>query len=360
LDSLAPVSGRLIFADLKSVPSKINPGKTAFIDAPITFLSGKGLIAKEHVYIVARNLGVERARDSRLLISNDPEEIEGEAVLLNETLSRDDPVRLLYYHKSGARKRFQLKLLVSNSNSYPVDLFISKGIGGPSPDGIYAGHVATRRFLRQENANAGRIIKIKPGEAVFVAEQEVKEAEISTGIIRLRLLSGGDVRLKLFAVKNGSVIPKNLASFPLKEDGRLSGTIGGAQIDVKGTFSFGQAPLDVRIGEGPTFIPDKGGFDIHLGNYGILHKINVDIKNSSAKDRRASLFYVATGGPARGTFIINGLLFETGLLDPKGNKSEKITSISVPAKGSTSLSIYMMPEPGSFYPTRLVVLEEKS
>ncbi len=359
LDSLKPDSGQLIFADLKAVPSKIAPGKSVFIDAPIKFSDRGGATVKKHLYIVAYNLGIERTGDSRLMISNDPEEIGKEGLLLSEKLSRGEAVRLLYYHRAAAGKRFELSLALTNPNSYPIDIFVAKGIGGPCPDGIYAGHVATERFMEQEIFDAGRIIKVAPLATVSLSDQEVREAEVSTAIIKLRQLSGDGAIIKLSASDSGIIPAATLSSTNLKEDGRLSGTINQGQIDVHKNFSFGQNPVDIRIGEGPAFLSESGGFDMNLGNYGILHRISLSLVNGSSKERTASLFYVATGGPARGVFIIDGALYETGLLDPKGNKSQKITSISVPPNGSRALLINMMPEPGSFYPTRLVLLEEK-
>ena len=72
LARLDPVSCRLIDVDLSGMPSKINPGKSFFIDVPIKFASGPRTVKNEHVYMVARNLGVERGGDSRLLVSNEP------------------------------------------------------------------------------------------------------------------------------------------------------------------------------------------------------------------------------------------------------------------------------------------------
>jgi hypothetical protein len=340
-----------------NIPSSLSPGESVVLEVPINIFGEGGSRQAERVNIVAKNVGLDGLDDSRLMISNDPEEVREEGVLLEEELLPNEPLRVLSYHKAAAGKRFFLNASIFNPNPYEISLFTSKGLGGPCPDGIYAGHVATRRFLKQERHRAGTIVKIPPNTGYTLSKQVLKENEVSTSIMKLHLLSGRNAVVKIAACREDSP-PSDL---PLrndkKEDGRLSGTIEKAYVDISKKYLFGSPPLDIRIGEGPTFFSKSKGFDINLGNYGMLHRIKLEIVNNSNKKRAASLYYVASGGPTRGTFIIDGSIIQTGLLDPKEKKSERIAVIPVGGMEKTSISILMMPQPGSYYPTRFVLLE---
>lgn len=314
---------------------------------------------KTSIRIIAKNIRVSPLEDTRLLISNDPEIIKNEGVLLKERLKADESVRLMYYHKGTENKALSISTVIVNPNSYPADFFVSKALSGPSYDGIFAGHMATMRFIEQERSKAGRIITVLPRSYFVLARQELRDREVSTGIFKVRQLSGGSSTLMIESNKRGEPPGAGLLMLTQKEDGRLAGVIDAAYVDIKRTYSFESSPLNIRIGESPTFIPKKGGFDLHLGNYCLMHRIEIAISNNSNKGKQASVFYVATGGPARGIFLTGDSIIETGLLDPKNSKSEKLLSVFVPAKSSKIVSLKMMPQPGSFYPTRLTIMEEK-
>ena len=345
--------------DAARIPGRLGEKETAFIEVPAKISRPDGSVGKRPIYVITKNIGLEEDEDSCLIVSNDPEEIASEGSLVSKTLKAGKPARLLYYHSGAPGKDFFLRVLVSNPNDYPVDISFSKSFGGPSADGIFAGHVATRRFMRLSKLKISRIIKIPPFSEVELLRQEIKEKEVSTGIMRICELSGKGAVLRLIANADGKEFRAKLTKTETKEDGRMSGSIEKAFIDIKKNFSFGGEPLEIRIGEGPTFFSKVGGFDLHLGNYGIIHRIYLELVNKTGQDRAASVYYVASGGPARGVLNMNGTLFETKLLDPKDKKSEKIAVFHVKAGSSRSVSIKLMPQPGSFYPTRLVVMGEK-
>jgi len=340
-----------------SGPSELEPGSSTVITAPVKLIDKEGMVETKYYYVAAKNIGLEKIDDSRVLMSNDPEKVDHEGTLFYENLNPDESIRLVYYHKGAPEKRLWLNVSVQNPNTYAIDIFVAKGLGGPTKDGIYAGHVAFKRFLKREKTKSGRIIRIPAQSYTTIATQVLKENEVTTGIIRLRQLSGRNASVRIVAYDKNTDYSSLSSKLKSKEDGRISGAINQGFIDINKEFTCGSGPLDIRIGESPTFISESNGFDIHLGNYGLLHKINIKIKNSSDKARQVSLFYVAAGGPTRGSFIINGEIIETGILDPKKEKSEKVFIISMAPNSVKTLNISMMPQPGSFYPTRFVLLD---
>lgn len=344
-------------SDIK-MPPVLGPGESTLVEVPIKYYFG-GKKMRARLSFLVRNMGLQKTDDKMLVISNDPEEVGGPGLLLSEELLSDKPTRFIYFHKGGRRLPLRLDVVAENPNPYAIDLFVSKAASGPCPDVIFAGHTAIARFMALEKDSAGDIIRIGPGESVSLIEQELKEGEASTGVLRLWQLSGKSSLVKLFAREPGSRWQPDEGVRGLKENGRLSGSLGEAFVDVEREFSLGSSPLDIRLGETPALYSEKRGFDVHLGNYGLIHRIKLRVKNPSKKQGKVSLYYAAAGGPARGVFIYRSSLIETGLLDPKTNKSEKLLSVKVAPGAAEEIFIEVMPQPGSFYPTRLVLMGEK-
>jgi|GEM_PF-1992401 len=331
------------------------PKETTIITVPVlTRKNGKKSI--KQIYVVAKNKGLSKGSDDYLMISNDPEIVPREGVLFREELKDWKSARLLYYH-STEDKSFDLVTTIYNPTDWPIEVFASAGIGGPSNDGIYAGHVATLRFMNRMQYNAGRIIKIPPRSSYELVRQRLTpQTKTGTAIARLWLVSGHKAGIEIKAQKPGEKKADLAVIRPKWDNGRISYFVPSSIINIEKEFDSNDYRLNIRIGEEPVFVTPKRGFDIHLGNYGLLHRINLKLSNNKGnKPRNLSLYYTARGGVTRGVFLINGELYETGLLDTNGTRSEKIASIKLPPRSSKNLEILMMQQPGAYYPTTLSV-----
>ena len=73
------------------------------------------------------------------------------------------------------------------------------GRGGPSPNEMEVGHVATKRFLIDLVQNQGRLITIDGSTSANIVVQDLPAAGIVCNLLQLRVLSGGNVHLTLVA-----------------------------------------------------------------------------------------------------------------------------------------------------------------
>jgi len=337
----------------------LSPAETTLIDVPVLLKNGSKRKIK-HIYVIAKNEDLGEREDDYLMISNDPEVIPRQGILFQGHLRNWESARLLYYHTAPSDESYDVVTSIHNPSKWPIEVFASVGLGGPSNDGIYAGHVATLRFMNRLKYKAGRIIKIPPKSSYKLIHQRLSPAtRTGTAIAKIWLVSGAKAKIEIKAQKPGTR-PSNLPVIDCSwDDGRISYFVPSSSIDIKRDFDTRNERLDIRIGEEPVFVTPKRGFDIHLGNYGLLHRIRLKLINHGENEtHNLDLLYTAKGGLARGVFLINGELYDTDLLDAQENKSEKILSVSIPPKTSKILEILLMPQPGSFYPTLLSVVNK--
>ena len=80
-----------------------------------------------------------------LIVSNYPEEIIEPGILVSTPLA--EPItRLMYYHVNRATIDYTIQTTLQNISPTPVTIQVRKAIGGPSKDGIYAGHRSAKAF----------------------------------------------------------------------------------------------------------------------------------------------------------------------------------------------------------------------
>ncbi len=334
--------------DLPSLPLN----HRALLNIPVKIWGENYIPVSGNIKVAIRNEVIDNKDDDYLMMSNDPEVIKAEGILFRGILKNYESARLLFYHVS--KEEYNIETRINNLSSDIIDVLISKGIGGPDRDGIYAGHMAVKRFLENFKSSYGEIIRIEPNSSYIISSQRVsKGKDVATGIVRAWLLCGEGAALEVIA-RGRKEATALKPIYNKKEDGRISGILDQPNLDICKEYKAGCEPLVIRIGESPTFV-NRGSFDLHLGNYGILHRINLRLTNgTSFKAERVALSYASLGGPARGIFVIEDRLFETGFLN--GEKvEEKFFELTLPPNTQKTLSIILMPQPGSYYPTNLIV-----
>ncbi|MEM2954962.1 MAG: hypothetical protein QW625_03390, partial [Candidatus Nanoarchaeia archaeon] len=301
------------------------------------------------------NEGPIKEDDDFTMISNDPEIIPEEGILFSGELKNFESARLLYYHSNLSGETYNLVTSIYNPSDFPIEILTYYGIGGPSEDGLYAGHVATYRFMDKLKYNAGKIIRINPKEKYNLIEQNLgPNLNIGTAIAKIWLVSGIEAKIEITSTKQK--IKNNLKIIKCTWDnGRISHFIPESKVDIEKEITSDKKSIEIRIGEDPVFVSEKRGFDIHLGNYGLLHKIKLKLTNNQKSYKNFSILYSAKGGLSRGIFLINNTIYETGLLGTNSKNSEKLFSLVIPPNSSKFLEILMLPQPGSYYPTVLTI-----
>ena len=102
--------------------------------------------------------------------------------------------------------------------------------------------------------------------------------------------------------------------------------------------------------------------NIHLyGNYAVWYQLELHLTNNENTFKDVNLLFSPKGGVARGLFLINNDIIETGLQKSMtANKVENIYKIKVPPLEKKVVKILTMPQSGSYYPVHLILNTEAS
>jgi len=335
LKSLAPGKQTTVF-----IPYRIKGFGYAPIDAVVTINLTNDVIAP--------------LPSKRLFVSNNPEAIKYPGILFTADLEAKSAGRFLYYHRAQ-RQRYELSLVARNNTSQSSRLFMSKGNGGSDRDGLFAGHIATRRFLTNRLKQEGVLVELHPGESVELIRQTVKPFQIATGILELQSLSG-EIECTLVAVHKDAGGESRF----LKQQRRPQQSRGGIFNTAyeKQSFTFGRFQTEkiFRIGTNPKIIDVLSG-DFLKGNYGVMYTIDLFLDNrQNRKTRWIDLVLISGGGLARGNFQIQDRLYETKLLKSRQDEA-LIKRIELFPNEFRRVSIQTMPQPGAFYPVSLLIKE---
>jgi hypothetical protein len=119
-------------------------------------------------------------------------------------------------------------------------------------------------------------------------------------------------------------------------------------------YSIGSAdPAAVVIGDTdptpPSAQPNAEGHD--YGDYGVLHTINLTVNNPSPDPATAYLYFKPLGGPARGSFLVDGSLYEIGCV--RVSQPYQISEIQIAAGQTYHGTLRTMTDGGSFYPAEI-------
>ncbi len=164
LRAVAPLPGAIVVPGSVSLPASFTPGDS--VAAPVRF----------HVDGVNRYVDVDGVANVQIVVtppatvpptvlfySDDPEELTQDGILFRGMLSRDQPVRLYYYHQTKVPNETVAIVLEAQSAAASVNV-IGRG-AGPNPAVMYVGQSATYRFLDDYARNAGVSLDARAGRA---------------------------------------------------------------------------------------------------------------------------------------------------------------------------------------------------
>ena len=87
---------------------------------------------------------------------------------------------------------------------------------------------------------------------------------------------------------------------------------------------------EIAIGDAP-FLNDNDNKILLYGNYAVWYQINLHLTNNENTFKNINLLFSPKGGVARGLFLINNDIIETGLQKSMtANEVERIYKIIVP------------------------------
>jgi len=339
----------------------LEPGQWAMLTVPV-IASGNHYTSQERdVSVVVTNINLPYKEDSLLLMSNNPEVITGEGLLFRETITKGESARLIYHHMNELQGPPRvLRVILKNPSTKPAKVFTHKGIGGPNIDALFAGHVATKRFIINMVNKSGQLLEIPPGGEIVLIEQSLRRSEDSvTGIVKIWLVQGEKIQAEVNAYEtvNNALLDFNPQQAQLLSLDGLAGHVRGVfpnpRVRWQTHFDTRDRQMSIKLGLTPKFHSQDRRF-LLIGNYGVRHDIQVKVRNPTDQTKEVRLFCIPSGGLARGIFLIENELLETGILDPHVDATASFKTFFLPPHSQKDLLVTTMPQSGSYYPIKLV------
>ncbi|HEU5479394.1 MAG TPA: hypothetical protein VFU90_06150, partial [Candidatus Tumulicola sp.] len=325
---------------------ELGQDRVSVLSVPVLLQGSAYVEVDSTIRVDVRNVAAPRISPDSLMVSDYPERLEENGLLFTADLRSEQPSRFLYFHYNppGQPNR-RIVLRAQNLSPQPANVQFISGRGGPSPNEMEAGHVATKAFLINVVQNQGRLITIPGNTSLNVVEQDIPAGNVSCNLLQLRLLSGGSVQLTLFA-QPADVDPNE----PLGSGGSL---LEGTHPHARGIYpipEFHYATqwyvdgeyLELPIGQIP--LPNDLQGQALAGDYGVLQSFVVTMQNPLSTPQAVAIYENPRGGRATGTYLIDGVLVQSHQVPPFSRY--KIRQYVVPARGFVRVTIVTMPEAG--------------
>lgn len=303
-----------------------------------------------------RNVTVPLATPARLLVSNRPEVVTTSGVLFAQSLHTGEAVRLLYHHQNGAEQRKLVTITLTNPRREPARMHIIGAVAGPSTDLMFAGQAATSRFLQRLQRQQGYVIDVPPGRTHTFTVHEMPPGSLVSGLLQAQTLAGQlDLSVHIrspWLLTNTITSEVNQPAYP-----HPHGTFHVSEFSVTRSVTAHESIPLVNLGVAVGPVDPLTGVRL-VGDYGIVYRLSLEVRNPSDLDQRVSLVATALGGAARGLFLIDNDAVDVGILRPGEDRT--LASINVRARDQVVMTVVTMPVAGSFYPVRLMLRPDTS
>ncbi len=346
--ALEPGAWASINPRLKPAPS-LPPGASKAVNVHVSAAGEEYLPYRAEPVVSVRNEPVPQTPADVLMVSNSPERLLSHGLWYEGSLAEIQSARLLYHHVNSSRVASDLIVELWNVGDQPARVQVISGKGGPSRDEAFAGHRAAAEFLVNRASNTGWIVPLPPKTAVPIIAQDMDPGSTLSGMLELRKLGPGDIRVRCYLEESRSAwLPYLIRSYqPSPVLGRWVYPQPRQEIGAK--YVVGRDWAFVTIGDPP--VPGTDPTDLLAGNYGVIYDITLDLVNPTAEPARVDVLMEPGGGAARALLLINGKPVEAAML--KQNSESRIARYILAPGEIRSVHIETTPQGGSNYPVRL-------
>lgn len=285
-----------------------------------------------------------KAQATQLLLSNDPENLSASRGLFHYRFGPEGGVRLVYHHKNTAPAPLELHLRLSNPSPEESWVWVSDASAGPVADELYAGHMATKRWLELYWNRAGQLLRLPPGGQFELTQLTLRPGQVGSGLLEALVVQGQRAVLDLYAVAPGEEEPplETYSNGPVYR-------LGSLETRASQTYRAGGS-LQLSLGEGAF---QAGNGQKIRGSWGQLHTLTLTLINPTAAWHTVALQLSADGGVARGVVWLEGQEVELPLLRP--GEGFILGRYPLPPGSQQTLTLSTLPASGSNYPLRLLL-----
>ena len=356
---------------------EINPGAQIYLRGPIEIFDSsvhqKELIAKVPLAIdgtdylraegttevILKNRDFSPSPSKILMLSNRPEGLKENGTLLSGELVIGKPIRLLVSHKNESPEERLLWVTLTNPSDQPAQLFITPSLSGPSYQELEVGHKAVFRFLRNTTSSCGYFMELKPKESKDIVAFWLPPKQIAAAFLNLQQISGQPLKIH---------IATTLTKLPYVPQKIISEDFDPFKVHPHGIFPEPEILLKQKItlgGKTPTFVVGNPPFLLdeqtgqpNLGNYGVTYNFEVTLENQESQEKTVKFYFLPVGGGAYGSIAFDQEIIQVPL--SKSFEERLIKTIKVAPNSFKVIHLATIPEPGSYYPVKIMLREENS
>lgn len=344
--------------DLSELPS-VPKGQTMRLTVPITIEGSEDYYpVSKNLPVVVNSLDVEPEEANLLLISNRPELVDVDGILLRYKFTKKEPSRLMYSHKNISKGKRNLWVNLSNPNPAPVRVLVNWMSAGPSRNEVLVGHTSATRYLEREGDGAGFVLTMPARSKLELASHELGTQALVTGFANLRILEGDslevEVRTELApGVNDGKSLPDIGAPFnPFKI--HPHGVFAQPFFEGELEYRAGSPPVGIKYGEDPWLIDFETGLP-NTGNFGVFYRLETTLINPKPFPVRVGLYFLPLNGPAAGSFLIDGQVYEVAFRKTAegGGPPSPVRYYDLAPGEKKVVNLLTFPEASSSYPAQL-------
>lgn len=325
----------------------------AQVSVPILLQGDQYFTVDSVTRVAVENLAAPKILPDSLMVSDFPEKLTANGVLFAADLKRAQPSRFLYFHYNPAGEPARrIVLRVQNTSTEPAIVQVISGSGGPDPNEMAAGHLATAEFLRHLAQDEGQVVVLPGSGTMNLVEQVLPAGDIACGMLQMRLLNGGTVHMTLFAQNASSSPDETIASETLLsgDHPHARGIYDIPEFHYSALWRVNEDYLQLPVGQIP--LPNTLHGEALAGDYGVLQSFVIKVENPGAAPAPIAIYEEPRGGRATGTYLIDGVFIQSHQVPPFSRY--KIRQYVVPARGFVRVTIATIPDSGSSYPLRLI------
>jgi hypothetical protein len=340
-------------ADQIAYNAPLTQDDVATVTVPILIQGEQYFSVDGSTRVRVENMAAPKIMPDSLMVSDFPERLTANGVLFTSDLKRTQPSRFLYFHYNppGEPDR-RVVLRAQNLSPEPAIVQFISGAGGPDPNEMLTGHVATYNFLRNLVQNEGQVIVIPGNGTLNLVEQPLPAKAVVCNLLQLRVLNGSTVHLTLFAQNATDSPDESLATTELLsgDHPHARGIYEIPEFHYSALWNVNDAYLELPIGQIP--LPNLIKGEALSGDYGVLQSFVIKVQNPTGQPQPIAIYENPRGGRATGTYLIDGVLIQSHQVPPFSRY--KVRQYVVPARGFVRVTIATIPDSGSSYPLRLV------
>ncbi len=293
-----------------------------------------------------------------ILFSNRPEQIFYPGELYSASASFGEVVHLVYHHQNRTGFPLLIRVTLENLSGAETKCLIS---GGTSPSMLSTydvGFTSARERLNKYQRGKGMLLTLSSYRQTVLWEGLVSKDYSVSGNLDISVVKGGAVALRVIALdarKPHGVfteIPSSSSSQAPLIQTYVSSPPQFHPAFIRKEFTYHPDGhwLFIRLGKGE--VKHKKTGEVLAGDYGVLYEFTVTIVNDSVQFKNINVSFDATGGLARGIFIIDNTPFETPVVSP--GSPYRLYSFIVSPYERREVKILTTTLNGSHYPASLI------